>query len=176
VEDLHEHSDYLTFGLHFLPDSTGEVFTPFAPSINYKGNLALWGKRFIKALESGLFLFAAHPDVFMNSYASFDAEAQAISRDIISAAIDLQIPLEINCNGIGKAEDELGLPRWNYPSQEFWRLASEMGASAVINSDAHRTENLTKHYQDAFDFAHRLGVKLVEPVLEDGRIRIPVHS
>ena len=97
----------------------------------------------VDMMRSGLFDFIAHPDLFGNCYATWDADTAACSRDILEAARDLDVGMEINALGMRKqarqkAEDPFPL----YPWRPFWELAAEVDAPVIVNSDAHRPEDL----------------------------------
>ena len=84
----------------------------------------------IAAMDSGLFLYIAHPDHFMNGYRIWDKFGEAQSRRLIEAAVKRNIPLEINVAGIRFAEykhrkNGNGDPIENmYPYPAFWDLVS----------------------------------------------------
>jgi histidinol-phosphatase (PHP family) len=61
-----------------------------------------YAERTIAGMETGIYDYVAHPDLFCHVYASFDAECAAASRDICQAAVALDIPLEYNLLGIPK--------------------------------------------------------------------------
>jgi histidinol-phosphatase (PHP family) len=104
-------------------------------------------KHYIMAMESGIFTFMAHPDLFMLSPIEWDRNTISAAEEICSAAADLEVPLEINgalienCRrmNIKYADD-------NYP---FWRIAGERGVKVVVNSDAHEPENVTAGFETA---------------------------
>jgi histidinol-phosphatase (PHP family) len=94
---------------------------------------------------------------------SWDAEAAAASRDILEAARDLGVPLEINAFGLRKPRIETpqGI-RWRYPWKPFWQLAGECRTPAVVNSDAHRPEDIAGEVNTALDWAVHFDVPLVD--------------
>ena len=51
---------------------------------------------------------------------------------LINGANALGIPIEINMLGMRE--------RKNYPNPNFWALAGELGASAILGCDAHSPE------------------------------------
>lgn len=165
-EDLFVRVDYLISGTHFVKREDGTLATPFA-EFSTKDVIS-YANAFIKAMETGLFLFMAHPDVFLCNY-KWNDSAKAASIDILEAARSLDVPLEINANGIIKAntsDEEL----WGYPNKHFWALAEEYGIKAICSSDAHEVENLDKHYDDVWNFASEFKLEMVEPVLDNGKL------
>ncbi|MBF0196738.1 MAG: histidinol-phosphatase [Planctomycetes bacterium] len=152
------HFDYIIGSTHFFSwknkwKTAYEVETPEQLK-QYTDNL-------IKAMESGLFLFMAHPDVFATAYLNWDANAQACSKDILEAAEALNVPLEIN--GLGFRRSPVGLigeKRYPYPLASFWELAAQYNISVFCNSDAHNPEDVGKNIQDAINIAEALKIPL----------------
>ena len=137
-----------------------------------RDDLFIYADSTIKAMESGLFSFVCHPDVYLSHY-PFDADAKAVARDIIMLSNELGLPLEMNANGIAKAV-AAGRGEYGYPNKEFWSLAEEMGAECILSSDAHAVENLDKYYDRLQAFAGQYSMEMAEPVVteENGRKKI----
>lgn len=170
------HCDYLIGAVHF-------VHMPGCPDISIHDApisatvLRQYANQYISMLQSGLFLFGAHPDVFGCSYLTWDCEAASCARDILAAASSLHIPLEINANGFRRPK--VGSPTAAvrpYPIREFWELATAYDVQVVINSDAHYPEHLDANYEDCFVFARQLGLAVcglyISCCKEDGRRKL----
>ncbi|MCK5806256.1 MAG: histidinol phosphate phosphatase, partial [Lentisphaeria bacterium] len=84
-------------------------------------------------------------------------------RDILEAAQDLSIPLEINGYGFRKPmrETKHGL-RLQYPVREFWELASEYDVSVVVSSDAHRPCDVYASLDKCIELAEECGLKFAD--------------
>lgn len=123
-------------GAHFFSYDTSDLET-------VKGFVtrALW------TMESGLFLFIAHPDAYLYPFRRLPDNLKSGFLDIVQAAKELDIPLELNCNGLRR-----GL---QYPSMKFWELAAEYGCRTVISSDAHSPGAL-------YDEGWFKGIKMLE--------------
>lgn len=128
--------DYLIAGTHFF--KTNGRFRGAHGGIMGKQELKLYASACIKAIESGLFTFIAHPDVFGMSYLEWDKEAQAVSADILDAAARNRVALEINSYGLRRKRvySKQG-ERPVYPIRQFWELAADFNIKVVANSDAH---------------------------------------
>lgn len=114
----------------------------------------------IRGMETGLFKFIAHPDLFMNGYQIWDEFAIKESRRLLEAANKYDIPLEINCNGIRYMKFKPASFKSFYPCEEFWKLVSQYGNKVVLGVDAHDpNEYLDEAQEDAINFAHNLGIK-----------------
>jgi histidinol-phosphatase (PHP family) len=134
--------DYLLLGQHDFIDGDSITFYGRLPdkrmaTLRYTDDI-------VAGIESGLFLYVAHPDLFMAWYDSWDALAQQCASRIIEAAMAKNMPLEVN----------MGPSRWGrrnrlgeeidvaYPYPEFWDLVSEYGAEVIIGVDDHDPNEL----------------------------------
>ncbi len=118
----------------------------------------------IATMESGLFAFIAHPDIFGLSGLSWNSESIACSRDILSAASELNMPLEINGYGLRKESliDADNVERQPYPLAEFWELASEYNITVVCNSDAHHPMDVLANIPEAMAIAEKNNLTLCD--------------
>lgn len=123
--------DYLILGQHF-----GD---PLKCPMQYNGALtssdsalADYVDSVIKAVETGMITYIAHPDVCFYKR-SLEVYEREMSR-LISCANGHGVPLEINFYGLQEVR--------NYPTLAFWQIANSMGCDVVFGSDAHRPENL----------------------------------
>lgn len=155
--------DYLLQGQHCFYDERfywyGDYFDRTKDSLAYVQDL-------VEGMESGLFLYVAHPDLFMLWHGGFDTAAYEIARIICEKSLELDIPLEINMAPsrrykAGKTQ-LAGLP---YPNKRFWEIAAKMGVSCVFGVDAHRpSDYAVSDYSFFKKFAADLGLKLVNPL------------
>ena len=116
-------------------------------------------------IESGLFAFIAHPDLFGNCYKHWDENTISASRDIFAAAAECNVGLEINALGFRKiAKKKLFNPYPLYPWPPFWELASEYAVEVIVNADAHRPEDLQKMTSDAEALRKRCNLTAMDPM------------
>ncbi len=157
-DSLLEKADYLIFGTHYtLKD--GEYKSLFTRPLG-KDDLHCYADSMIKAMEYPRFAFVAHPDVFFIGYERFDADAKAVSKDIISCAMSHGLPMEMNGNGLIRPSR---YDRPSYPMKPFWELALEMGAEKFVrNTDAHNVGNLTRSIPMLDDLAAGMGISFME--------------
>lgn len=152
--------DYLLLGHHFTPSEQYGVYNGFitAPQDveNYKNDV-------LEAMDTGLFSYVAHPDLYMRMYPRFDAACEKAAREIIAKSNETGIPIEYNLLGIehGKAAGKVG-----YPYPEFWKIAGEMHATAVIGIDAHDPKAYldTDTHKRAEELLTGLGVMLTDKI------------
>lgn len=121
--------EYLILGQHFVGNEH--------PSGAYTGaangseaDLREYVACVLAALETGVFTYVAHPDIFR-----FRGDAKVYRREmrkICVAAREHQIPLEINFLGIREGR--------HYPHMTFWQLVGEEGAPVTFGFDSHDAE------------------------------------
>ncbi len=153
--------EMLVGAVHFVPyngGSTGLLGKPLPVEA-----LEAYTQIAIDTINSKLFSFFAHPDVFASAYRCWDENAISASRKILSAAQEANTVLEINGYGVlkGKIKTPDGL-RWRYPLENFWKLASEYDIEVVVNSDAHYPEKITGGMQECLEIVDKYGLKLAD--------------
>lgn len=151
--------DYLILGAHWItePDGSHLYIAEVTDDVNL---LHQYIDQTIEGMASGIFKFIAHPDMFMSGWKEWDKEAEMCSKALIDAAIDLDLPLEVNGFGIIKPMNETsrGL-RFQYPYREFWEMVAEREAKVICNSDAHKPELVIENARHAREFAIEIGIK-----------------
>ncbi len=141
--------DYLILGQHALNNEYDTLYSSNAAR-NNKHDLTLYVNQVIDGLESGEFLYLAHPDLI---YYREDLEfyKEEMTR-LCKKAKELNIPLEINLLGF---EDKRA-----YPYDEFWKIAAEVGNDTILGIDAHKVCALSdkKTEEIGLEFAKNLGI------------------
>ncbi|MGL5540645.1 MAG: histidinol phosphatase, partial [Erysipelotrichaceae bacterium] len=115
----------------------------------------------IAGMETGLYAYLCHPDLFMRAYQRWDDVAIAQSLRLCEAAKRLNIPLEYNLQGVffkERYKDEFG-----YPYHPFWQLAATVGNQVMIGIDAHRNTEyeMVEYYERAQAYLNQLGVEVL---------------
>lgn len=174
IPEEHEHYaylrskvDYLNLGLHFIKIK-GKIKSAY--DLFYEEDVLKYTEVAIKAMESGLYTTFVHPDLFMMKYQSklgpfvFDDLCKECSLRIIKAAIDNNVYLEINANGIRHGSRMInGVMEYDYPRSEFWSLVSKTNAKVIIGCDAHIPFALhNENVQKAIDFAKKLKINVLD--------------
>ena len=154
--------EYLILGCHY--DTTDEVDAKAARFGNSSSTAV--GRRYaeqvIAGLETGLYRYLAHPDLFLNRTTVFDTDAEAACREICAAAARLDIPLEYNMAGLtlqDRPDGSLG-----YTRDEFWRIAAEYPVQAIMGCDAHAPAELdiVPLIEEKQAFLRRLGIPVLD--------------
>lgn len=121
-------AEYLILGQHFIsPDMEHPGYVHTVVGTNSLERLIGYTDVVCSAIKTGVFTYVAHPDIF-----NFTGESklyQRYMRKICEASLEYNTPLEINLLGIRQKR--------NYPNEEFWHLAAEVGAPVVFGADAH---------------------------------------
>ncbi|MBO5339870.1 MAG: histidinol-phosphatase [Oscillospiraceae bacterium] len=122
--------EYLILGQHYIgeewPDGTYVAYENDRPE-----HLQEYVDCVVAAIESGVFTYVAHPDIF-----NFKGDAQVYTaqmRRICQASAQHGVPLEINFLGIREGR--------SYPREDFWQLAGECGCPVTFGFDSHDPEN-----------------------------------
>jgi histidinol-phosphatase (PHP family) len=121
-----------------------------------------YAEQVVEALETGLYRYLAHPDLFLNRVTAFDADAEKACRDICAAAARLDIPLEYNMAGLtlqDRPDGSLG-----YTRDEFWHIAAEYPVKAIVGCDAHAPSELdvVPAIEEKKAFLHSLGIPVLD--------------
>lgn len=141
------------FGLYYGFSKTPEDIKEYADNL-------------IKGMETKLFKYVAHPDLFMAHYEyGFDETAQTVTRRICEAAKRLNMPLELNMGAIRFAGRKMigNEYRFLYPYPPFWKMVKEYGVKVMIGIDAHDPADfLDPRIQYLFDIVNELGLSHID--------------
>jgi histidinol-phosphatase (PHP family) len=149
--------DYLIGAAHFFP--VAERWRNTYGGTNTPKMLRAFADYTIEMMETGLFDFIAHPDLFGNCYLRWDADAAACSRDMLQASAELGVGMEINALGLRKqAHKKKDDPHPLYPWIPFWEEATHFDVRVIVNSDAHRPIDLQARTGAAQRIADDLGL------------------
>lgn len=162
--------DYLILGNHFNKYTVhtryyGKVHITDEEIISYKNDL-------LKAMDTGLYTYIAHPDLFMVGKIYFDELCENITREICQKALEKDIPLEVNAGGIRrghrKVGDEILYP---YPNAHFFEIVGEMGCKVILGIDGHKPDDFNQDdfaALEKFAWRHNLNVITI-PEFKKGR-------
>lgn len=152
--------DYLLLGVHFFQHK-GEWC--------YIGNVELTPESLecyidhvITSMRTGLFKYIAHPDLFGLRYLNWDEHSIKATRRILVTAEGLDMPIEINVNGLRKPRVKYNNgERYKYPMEDFWKLAKEYKVKVIVGIDAHKPYEM-KDLDMGLNFAKRFGLEVLD--------------
>ena len=153
LELLRENGiEYMLLGQHFLDNEIGSPHC--GRPTEDEALLDRYVSQVSEALETGLFTYLAHPDIFR--FVGDAAVYERHMRKLCRKAIETDTPLEINLLGIREHRD--------YPNETFWRIAAEEGCPVILGCDAHRPEDVCDPASEkkALELVERLGFKRIE--------------
>lgn len=162
VRYLRKRVDYLNLGVYMFEykDCILNSYIDVNPETIY-----YYLDACIKGMRTGLFNTLVHPDLYMYAYKdkngkrTFDSHCEYVAKKIIEAAIENDVYLELNANGINNSRNS---PVWLYPCKEFWQIARDYPKlKIIIGADAHSPEALVCDcIEQAEEFANKLGLKI----------------
>ncbi len=146
--------DYLIGSVHYLP-AGWEVDNPkYLSRHTHRAAPEMWDeywKTYVSCIRSGLFDFVAHPDLPKKFGVRPDGDLRRYYDPAIEALAESGIAYEINTAGLRKECAE------QYPAVQFIELAREAGIPLLINSDAHKPEEVAAGFDIALALAKAAG-------------------
>lgn len=159
LKEISRDMDYLLLGNH----GDWSVSEPYAGNLKEPKQLEQYVQTAVEGMESGLFLYLAHPDLMLGGYPVFDDAARELSRQLCREANRLGMPVEYNLYGLTKKGKAGCL---GYPYTPFWEIAAEENVQAVVGVDAHRPANLlSSDFSDGHKLLRSLGISVLEDPL-----------
>ncbi len=160
-EKIEEYEiDYIILGHHYC---TNEVVGKYNGFITKTEDIYAYKNEVVEAIESGLFSYVAHPDLYMRGYPRWDEHAEKVGEEIIEASIKNNVPLEYNLLGFSHSKND---GKAGYPYPDFWSLAAEKGVKAIVGVDAHTPEALLDYelFNEGKKNLKKLGIETVESI------------
>lgn len=144
--------DYMILGQHCLGHEAHSVYTG-QPS-NDAALLKQYVDTVIEGLESGRYLYVAHPDVI--HFTGADALYEKHMSRLCQYLKEKDIPIEINMLGLYQGR--------HYPSDRFLSIAERAGNSCIIGIDAHTPHQLENKAaeKNCLQLIARHNLKLIE--------------
>ena len=145
-----------------MPDGKLESTWSAKPAEELPRHVLAYGDSVAAMVESGLYAFIAHPDLFGIFCDSWLPECAAAAHKIARAARECGIPLELNSSGFQrpwKTDALTGESHPPYPWEPFWKIVGEEGATVIVNSDAHSPDLIVQRFDDALGLCARCGIE-----------------
>lgn len=147
--------EYLILGQHYIYRDN-KFKSSFA--LDDLTDVKIYADTVVKALETGYYSVLAHPELCFFNIENPTDEMFETLRPIIKTAKRLDIPLEINANGIRRSaveENNYDPLKFKYPKLQFLKMVKEENTKVLIGSDCHSVDALN-------DFAIDESYKLIE--------------
>jgi len=144
--------DYLILGQHYLENELSHKYN--GAETKDEERLRAYVDQVIEGLNTGKFLYLAHPDLI--HYTGPDDIFVKHAKRLCNEAKKLNIPLEINLLGLSSGN--------HYPSKRFFDVAARIGNKVIFGVDAHTPEVFLnkKLFEKAEEFARAAGLKPLE--------------
>lgn len=148
--------DYFILGQHFVGNEYEGIYSG-RPTMD-PAVLSAYVDQTIDAMQTGTFLYLAHPDLLRYMRPRSKHYKSEVKR-LCEAAKALHIPLEINLLGIWDK-------RW-YPNTMLWKIAGEVGNDVVIGADAHKPSDVYREAANkkAQQMIHKYNLHWIEKLL-----------
>lgn len=156
VEKINEIGyDYLIMGQHFKHHEVYGSYNGRPPVTDE--DLVDYVDECIKGLETGKFLYLAHPDLI--AYKGREDFYREQMLRLCRRVKELGIPLEYNLLGLRENR--------HYPSDRFFKIAAEVGNSVILGVDAHDPEAFAcpEVLDHAYEYLNSLGLNIVDEIL-----------
>ena len=149
--------DYMILGQHHINDEASEQKVENASKSEVE--LQSYVNRVIEAINTGYFMYVAHPDIF-----NFDGDEKVYDKymnQLIAELKKRKLPIEINCLGY-RARNRKIRPK-PYPRLHFVELAAKQGCDFIVGMDAHKPEQLAdyENVDGCVKMAQQFGGKVI---------------
>jgi len=153
--------DYMILGQHYV-EVDGKLISTYR--ISSDKELTAYKDQVVEAMKTGYFKILAHPDLFLFSQREIGPTVLKLCEEIVLAAKENNVLLEINANGIRKGRITVDNEViYRYPRNEFFEFAKKYDAKCIISSDAHKPELLyDEAIENAIKFSKTHGLRVEE--------------
>lgn len=157
-----EDMDYLILGQHFIYENEKYKSTYALSTLE---DIILYKDTIIEAIKTNHFNMVCHPDLCFYNIENPTEEMYQALFEIIPVAIEHDIVLELNANGIRRSKYEhnnTDYEKFKYPRLRFFEEAAKQKAKVLVSSDAHSPDALDDWaIEEAYKYANDLNVNLV---------------
>lgn len=138
LKKLRQSCDYMIVGQH-CRNVMGDGYDECCDD----EGVLMYAKQLCDCMHSGLVSLVAHPDYFMLGRRNFSSACVKAAHEICACAVECNIPLEINLNGLryGKLMYEPN-DAYAYPYRAFWEIAAAYPIQCIYGYDAHQPTTL----------------------------------
>lgn len=173
---LHELSDmadwdYLIGSVHYITDGVAvddpKHISRWTTESEVEEMWSAYWRLYEKCIRSGFFDFFAHPDLAKRFGMRPKGDLRPYYEPVIQALVDTRGVMEVSTAGLRKDVREI------YPAREMLEMAFLAGVPIVINSDAHKPEDVGVDFDKALELVRSVGYR--ETVRFQKRQRVVVE-
>lgn len=150
--------DYLILGQHFNFDN-GDNPPYIKDQKEDLDALHKYVEQVLKGIETGLFTYIAHPDLYVIAFKQFNEECVKAAHTICKAAEKAKIPLEINAHAIKFWDHPTAM---TYPYPKFWEIASQYDIDVIIGYDAHMPSEIGEELEFEFHLIEKYNLHFLK--------------
>lgn len=129
--------EYMLLGQHFVGNEENEPYVYVRSSD--PALLRRYVNQTLEGLETGLFTYLAHPDLF-----KWRGDAETYRQEMTRLCLRVkELGYVIEYNLLGRYAQR------NYPTPAFWEIAAEVGNPVILGIDGHEPEALNRPQTEA---------------------------
>ena len=165
IDEMLSKTEYMILGQHYAYPDAG---FDYAIGPNNKDTLLLYRDLVCKAMETGKFLYVAHPDYFCSAIEDFDDVCKEIAHDIAKTAVKTNTPLELNIKLRDRKPKHYKHGDYiMYPHRPFWEIIAQYPVKCVYGFDAHDGDMLRRmeNYTDCDKILEGLNLEFIKDPL-----------
>ncbi|MBQ4251675.1 MAG: histidinol-phosphatase [Erysipelotrichaceae bacterium] len=128
--------DYLILGQHYWDYELAEDFCRGGS----EENLREYARLLEEGMETGRFLYLAHPDYFLSGQKELSEAGREVAHRLGRKAAETGTPVEINLNQMRPQRGRRNYPDGSwfpYPNRPFWEILSQYPIKCLYGFDAH---------------------------------------
>jgi len=149
------HPDYIICASHFV-EYDGMLCNVHdianAKHNAYNEMLQLYWEKIGRAAKTGVFNWMAHLDLPKKMLCGSGALWIPFEQKAIDAIAQSKTPIEINTSFYDRNQNQ------PYPSARILQMAAAANVPVLLSDDAHRAEQIGRHFGRAYDFAKSCGI------------------
>lgn len=149
--------DFLILGQHNYYENNQAInyFTKDAPI----GRVRKYVDDVIAGIDSGLFKYLCHPDLFMYSQNEWNEELEKEGRRLLKHCEEKNFPVELNICGMRRPTFDG--EHYSYPNKDFYSLIKDYKLQIVLGIDAHDPSHYNNEdVEKALKFAEECGFEV----------------
>ena len=152
--------DYLIFGNHYYESDEYHMYNGACTRDDEM--LDKYVESTIEGLDTGVYCYLAHPDLFMRAR-RWDKKCEEAAHRLSAYCKEHDVLMEYNLAGL---RSSISRGVMEYPHDEFWKIAAQYGNRVIIGVDAHSPKHLrdTSLYEVFYNKLKDLKMEIVEDI------------